>query len=334
MKKHILQLFLLILVLGICWNFGLAADENPDYWPTKSWRTTSPERQGMDSNLLKNMMDLIWEKDLAIDSILLVRNGYIVLDAYSYPGDAEHKHNVFSCTKSVMSALIGIAIDKGYIKGVNQPVLEFFPLRKAENFDANKEAMTLEHVLVMATGLECRDSYRYYWKGLHEMSQSADWVQFMIDLPMVEPPGTRFEYCNGASLLLSAILQQPTSMNTLTFRRRGLRGMPGFAVLVDDIPPSITLENSAEYLIKLYNTIPQITDPEIKKQERITLSDGTDANYFQVSWKYQSIPMQTVGVIAYTNSKLIGVVAGSVEETPVEYLAGMVKSLRFVSNGD
>jgi CubicO group peptidase (beta-lactamase class C family) len=84
--------------------------------------------------------------------------------------------------------------------------------------------MTLEHVLTMATGLECRDSYLYRWRGLNQMRQSDDWVQFMLDLPMAEPPGTRFEYCNGASFLLSAIIQETTGMNASAFAEEHLFG--------------------------------------------------------------------------------------------------------------
>ena len=80
--------------------------------------------------------------------------------------------------------------------------------RTVANVDANKEAMTLEHVLMMATGLECRDSQQYRWSGAYEMMESDDWVQYVLDLPMLEQPGTRFEYCNGASLVLSAIIQE------------------------------------------------------------------------------------------------------------------------------
>ena len=105
-----------------------------------------------------------------------------------------------------MSALIGIAIDKGYIAGVRTPVLDFFPERAIANIDARKRALTLEHLLTMTTGLKCRDSYLYGWDGYMKMRQSKDWTQFVLDLPMEAVPGEKFEYCNGASFLLSAIL--------------------------------------------------------------------------------------------------------------------------------
>ena len=74
----------------------------------------------------------------------------------------------------------------------------------------------------MATGLECRDSYRYRWKGLRDIRGSHDWVQYMLDLPMAEDPGTRFEYCNGASFLLTAIIQEMTGKTGLAFAQEHL----------------------------------------------------------------------------------------------------------------
>lgn len=214
--------FRIILILSVCLFYTSNSFAEPDYWPTKGWRIASPESQGMDSSKLADMLDIIWEQEYRIKSIVVVRNGYLVLDAYSYPYDAVFKHHLFSCTKSITSALTGIAIDKGYIKGVTQPVLDFFPERVAENLEANKKAMTLEHLLTMTTGLECRDSHLYNWRGLYQMEASDDWVKFILDLPMVEAPGTRFEYCNGASFLLSAIVQKQTGMNTLSFAEKHL----------------------------------------------------------------------------------------------------------------
>jgi CubicO group peptidase (beta-lactamase class C family) len=75
---------------------------------------------------------------------------------------------------------------------------------------------------MMAAGLACEDSVRYGFKGLKEMWRSTDWVQYMIDLPLVETPGTRFEYCNGASALLTALIQKTTGMTAFEFATRHL----------------------------------------------------------------------------------------------------------------
>jgi metal-dependent hydrolase (beta-lactamase superfamily II) len=187
------------------------------YWPTDGWRTSTPEEQGMDSTRLALMLAAIQEQDHAIDSVQVVRNGYLVVDAYMHPFGPDKKHAIRSCTKSIVSALIGIAIEQGALEGIDQPVLELFPSWGIANLDGAKKAMTLEHLLTMATGLECRDSYLYRWQGLQQMQQTDDWLQYVLDLPMIEEPGTRFEYCNGASFLLSAIMQEATGASAAVF---------------------------------------------------------------------------------------------------------------------
>jgi metal-dependent hydrolase (beta-lactamase superfamily II)/CubicO group peptidase (beta-lactamase class C family) len=196
-------------------------------WPTEGWQTSTPEEQGVDSEGLATMLASIQEQDYPIDAVLVVRHGVLVLDAYRYPARPDSRHVVYSCTKSVVSALVGIALARGYIESTDQPLLSFFPDRQVAHPDARKDAMTLEDVLTMSTGLQCEDSYLYRWRGIQEMERSDDWVQFMLDLPMVEEPGTRFEYCNGASFLLSAIIQETTGQSALAFAQEYLFGPLG-----------------------------------------------------------------------------------------------------------
>ncbi len=176
----------------------------------------------MRSEMLAAMMDHIQSQSLHIDSVLIVRNGYMVLDAYFWPFAKGEKHIIHSCTKSVVSALIGIAIEKGYIENVNQPIKDLLPEYLLDNLDAPKKTITLENLLMMASGLRCQDSYLYGWKGLIEMRYSPDWAQYVLGLPMELPPGEKFEYCNGVSYLLSVIIQNATNMRTLDFARKSL----------------------------------------------------------------------------------------------------------------
>jgi CubicO group peptidase (beta-lactamase class C family) len=192
------------------------------YWPTNGWLRSTPEEQGMDSEILADMLMVIQDEDYRIDSLTIVRNGYLILDVAIYPFRPDTKHFIHSCTKSIISALIGIAIDQGKIESVELPLLDFFPSRQVANLDEQKKAMRLEDLLTMSTGFKCRDSYLYRWEGLQEMRASSDWIQFMLDLPMREQPGTRFEYCNGASFLLSAILQESTGLSAEDFAQENL----------------------------------------------------------------------------------------------------------------
>lgn len=192
------------------------------YFPDEKWRVSTPEEQGMSSHTLAVMVEKILLSPNSIDSVTIIRNGYMVLDICFYPFQEDTEHIIHSCTKSVMSTLIGIAIDKGYIKDVNQRLLDFFPGISLSNMTPTKKHITLENVLTMSTGLESRDSYKYKWAGLIKMKKSRDWTKYMLDLPMKEEPGNKFEYSNGTSYLLSALLQNKTGMRSLEFAKEHL----------------------------------------------------------------------------------------------------------------
>ena len=216
-----------LVACGLCFLANAAWSGASDYWPTQGWRTSTPEAQGMKSDVLADMFTDLTDSDHSIDSVTIIRNGYIVLDAYFYPFRKDTKHILHSCTKSITSTLVGIAIDKGYIQNVQQQLMGFFPEIGPANMAGGKDRITLENVLTMTTGLDCRDSYRHRWQGLKRMMRSDSWTQYMLDLPMVAPPGTRFVYCNGASYLLSAIVKEATGMRTLEFALQNLFGPLG-----------------------------------------------------------------------------------------------------------
>jgi CubicO group peptidase (beta-lactamase class C family) len=171
----------------------------------------------MDSEKLSEMLAETLDEKYHLDSLTIIRNGYMVLDAYFYPFKKDARHIIHSCTKSITSAAFGIAVDRGYIKDLDQPLYQIFPEREIAGLDEVKRAITLKHLLTMTSGLQTEDSYIYRWRGLNEMVQTDDWVQFVLDRPMAERPGTRFEYSNCVTFLLSAIIQKTTGMNTFEF---------------------------------------------------------------------------------------------------------------------
>ena len=183
------------------------------YWPTEDWRSSTPKAQGMEAGKLAEMLDAIQEQHLNLHSLLVIRNGYLVSETYFGSYQQDTRHETYSVTKSFVATLIGMAIDKGYIDGVEHRIVDFFPERTLANLDEQKEAMTLNDVLTMRSGLDWQEGEAAYGA----MYRSPDWVQFMLDKPMVWPPGSQFNYCSGCSHLLSAILQQTTGMNTRDF---------------------------------------------------------------------------------------------------------------------
>jgi CubicO group peptidase (beta-lactamase class C family) len=190
------------------------------YWPTQGWRVSTPEAQGMDSDTLAQAFDYIRQHQIPIHSLLIVRHGYVVLDAYFYPFQQGQVHDGASVTKSVTATLIGINIGEHRLGGLHQPVLALFPQRSVRNPDPRKEHMTIEHLLTMTSGLDCH--FDHGEMTLRQMTESKDWVQFMLDLPMAAEPGGKFEYCSGGMHLLSGIVSQATGTSGFEFARREL----------------------------------------------------------------------------------------------------------------
>jgi CubicO group peptidase (beta-lactamase class C family) len=191
----------------------------PVYWPTDGWRSTAPEEQGMDSEKLAQMVDHIQEEKLNLHSLLVVRNGYLVSEIYVYPYSAGQVHFIASVTKSVIGALVGIAIQKGDIKDIQQPLFSLLPEQGVANLDDQKKAIKLEDLLTQTSGLDCHENPA---PGEAFMEASQNWVQFMLDQPVVARPGTNFNYCSGAVHLLSAVIQKATGMSAREFANQNL----------------------------------------------------------------------------------------------------------------
>jgi CubicO group peptidase (beta-lactamase class C family) len=183
-----------------------------DYWPTDGWLNTTPEEQGMDSELLNEMMDQIQTRAIRIDSISIVRNGYLVFDEYPRTlYDADREHIIHSCTKSYTGALVGIALAEGYIDSLDSKLVDLLPNRTIANLDERKQAITLEHLLTMTSGLEWDEWTEPYDSPLnshYEMWFANDSVQYILDLPMAYNPGEVWTYNSGASNLLGAIVAE------------------------------------------------------------------------------------------------------------------------------
>jgi CubicO group peptidase (beta-lactamase class C family) len=190
-----------------------------DYWPTKEWRTAGPEESGMDGTILSGISSQMAAHQML--AALVVRNGSIVYERYRPEYYAGSQFPIYSCTKSITSALVGIALDRGLIKSIDRPVSEFFP-RIAQTADApRKSRLTLRHLLSMSSGLDWSEwgAWDYYFQP---MVDSPNWVDFVLARPMAEAPGKVFNYNSGGSQVLSAIVGLRTGMPAAEFARREL----------------------------------------------------------------------------------------------------------------
>ncbi|MEF3353913.1 serine hydrolase [Paenibacillus sp. GYB006] len=140
---------------------------------------------------------------------MVYKDNSILFEYYRNRKMKDKQHKVNSITKSVMSALFGIAIQQGYIENENVPISNYFP-----NIDDTKKRITIKHLLTMSSGLR--------WPGNEAMIPTKNWVKFILEQPVESEPGTKMKYSCGNSHLLSAILQKATQMNTVDFANRNL----------------------------------------------------------------------------------------------------------------
>lgn len=207
MKKQIMLLtfFLSILISPA----ALAKPNTPTYYPGQEWRRSTPEQQGMDSKVLLQMYQTYGNDN----RIVIIRNGYLVS---GYPSSVlkTDLYHLYSCTKSVISTLIGIALNEGYLKNIDQKVLSFFPKNDLPEPDDLKQKITLRHLLTMSSGI--------LWNDVNVqdsivMSGTSDWVRFVLERPMAAKPGTVWNYNSGGSHLLSTVLQKMTGRTAAAY---------------------------------------------------------------------------------------------------------------------
>ncbi len=190
------------------------------------WQTSSPEAQGMSSQVLAGLVT--FGNANGMDSLLVVRHGRIVAEAYYAPFPAGMKHRINSATKSVIGNLVAIALKDGLLKSLDQPVLDFFPDRTFANPDDRKKAITLRHLLDMTSGLDWNEPLSATIpSSLLELERSRDWVQFILDHRMARDPGSAFDYNSGNPHLLSAILSKVTGRSAEDYAREKLFGPLG-----------------------------------------------------------------------------------------------------------
>lgn len=157
-----------------------------------------------------------------LHSILISQGGERIFETYYAGRDRHQAANMKSASKSVISALIGIAIEQGHIEGVEQPISDFFPRLNGASVDNGKRGITVENLLTMQAGLETT-SHRNYGRWV----VNDDWVGFALDQPMVAEPGTDMIYSTGSSHLLSAILEQTADMSAREFATQHLMSPMG-----------------------------------------------------------------------------------------------------------
>jgi CubicO group peptidase (beta-lactamase class C family) len=157
-----------------------------------------------------------------LHSLLVSQHGKPVFEYYAKGAGPARVANVKSVSKSIISALVGIAIDRRILEGVEQPIGRFFP-ELTKDPDPRKARITVEDLLTMRSGLEST-SFDNYGAWV----RSRNWVTYVLNQPLVSEPGTTMEYSTGSTHLLSAMLTRATKGSTWAFLQESLGKPLGF----------------------------------------------------------------------------------------------------------
>jgi CubicO group peptidase (beta-lactamase class C family) len=206
----------LILLAG-CSSNDETTDSGRDSraWPTRGWKVEAPEKHGMDSAVLDGTRAYAEPAERNTLGVVVVRHGVIVAEWYFNGQNDQSQADSWSMSKSVTSALIGIAMDDSLIKSVEQPMAEFLTAWQG----TDKQPILLRHVLSMTSGLDWKEGYENDPTGSDVINilGNRDAVSYVLNRPVAVPPGTRWQYSSGDTQLLSGVLTQVTGKSAFDF---------------------------------------------------------------------------------------------------------------------
>ena len=178
------------------------------------WKTNDLKSKGVDSTLIYKLFSQLNNGNHKLHSIVLVKNNQLILEEYFGNYKDNTPHDLRSTSKSIRSILLGIAIDKGFIDNINDPITKYLksPMPQ-KHLDKRKEHITTKHLLTMSSGLDCNDWDKKSKGQEDKVYKKKDWLQYTLDLPMVNTPGEVSHYCSMGVILMTEIISQTSGMS-------------------------------------------------------------------------------------------------------------------------
>ena len=220
------SVFLLFLLFG-CSKDYVAPDfisngaYQGEYFPTTEWRYCSPEEVGVNSKQLVKAISNISDSDYGTEGYLIIKDGYIIAEDYFRAFSSGQTHTSYSVAKSFTSAIIGIAIDKGFIGSVDDKISEYYTSLNNDTVQQWKKDITIRNLLTMTSGIQWSEN-SITDNDLLNMSTSSDYVDYVLNKSIEVEPGTRWSYNSGESMLLSGIINLTTGKSMLEFAENNL----------------------------------------------------------------------------------------------------------------
>jgi CubicO group peptidase (beta-lactamase class C family) len=256
--------------------------------------TGNLDNSGLDKLLLNEMMEKIVDgKYPNVHSILIIKDGKLVFEEYFYEHNKNKLHELRSATKSFISALTGIAIDKGFIKSKTETVLSYFPEYTIENNSDAKQKITIENLLTNQSGLDCDVSNQKSVGNETTMNNTDDWVKFTLDLPMSDSAGGKGMYCSGNPITLGRIIEKATKQTLPEFAKQNLFNPLGINNYVWNFKPN---KSSVETFCQVY-----LTSREMAKFGLLYLDKGNWNGKQIISKEWVKLSLQKHSVVQGVN---------------------------------
>lgn len=201
------------------------------------WVSSDAKSVGMSSDKLQELEKALNFQLGIINSVVIVRKGAIVFEKYFHGFGPKDRFDMTSVTQNIISALIGIAIDKGHIKSVDQKIIDFFPEAASKASDLLKRSLTIKHLLTMTAP--------HSWKGkepLDRLRRQKNWAMFILKTLGQKGNAGDFQYSLASAHLLSAILTRGTGVSTREFANEHLFRPLGMSELPDQKMKSFSKE--------------------------------------------------------------------------------------------
>jgi CubicO group peptidase (beta-lactamase class C family) len=221
----------LVFAISICLSCDGSSRSDKAYRsrPEKladGWEVSTPEGQGIDTTRIFELLNLIDDDEYRdIHSLVIVKNGYLVVDEYFNGYDYDDLHPCYSVTKSVSSALIGITLKNGYIDSLGVRIPVYFQDQQEMDWSNGKDKITIKNMLNMRSGLEWEEltsAYSDPRNSHYQMTRSNHWIRFVLQRPMEYAPGSVFEYNTGTSNMFAVIIWEATMISIDSFAQNYL----------------------------------------------------------------------------------------------------------------
>ncbi len=188
--------------------------------PGDDWKVSTPAEQGLDPMLVAELyLDATGLSTLY--GLLVIKNGYLIAEGYFNEAAVEQLSARMSVTKSYTSALVGVALDQGYLSSVDQKMMDFFPEFAGQIDDPRKEQITIRDLLQMRAGYPDEEFSPTHFDMLF-LSDNWHWLPHIVDFPLNSDPGTEFRYSNLTSHLLAVIVARAVNTDLESYGQENL----------------------------------------------------------------------------------------------------------------